>query len=540
MTFTGVGLDHPARRATFGDQLRRNASRYPERAAIVAYGGPNGEGRRVVTYRELNGRANRLASALASRGVSSGDVVAIMGRNCPESFVAFWAAAKLGAAVTGINYTFTAREMAYQLQHSGAQAVVVEDAFVAALDAISEPLPHLRLRVVIDAYADTAPATWLRLSTLIAEGEEAEPAVDFDESIIGIIPYTSGTEALPKAVAIPQRNYFTAMIPSYVTGIGLVEEDVWFYTSPFHTIAGMGMQIALVTLANTLVLPFKVEATAALEAIQRERVTIVGQTPTFFLQLIGVSDFAMADLSTLRRCITYGGTMPRAMFEAFAQAAPQLEWVTLWSQSEITQTPTIGRFRSLEDVPGGDPSWIGRPTAALEVRVVDSDGNDAVRGELVCRTPGVMAGYYKNPERTEEVLRDGWLHTGDLVRIDSDGNLYFEDRVKDMIKSGGMNVSSVEIERIIYQHPAVLEVAVVGLADEYWSQAVTAFVVPRSGAKLELDDLIAFCRQQLAPYKVPKAVHVVEALPKDTQGKILKRELRAASAAQRAAEVPAA
>ncbi len=254
--------------------------------------------------------------------------------------------------------------------------------------------------------------------------------------------------------------------------------------------------------------------------------TVVGQTPTFYLQLINTPGFEERDLTRLRRAITYGGTMPRAMFEAFAKACPGLQWVTLWSQSELTQTPTIGKFTSLADIPNQDPAWIGRPTAQLELRVVDADGNDAAEGEIICRSPGVMRGYYKNPEKTAEVLRGGWLHTGDNARIDEDGNLFFMDRQKDMIKSGGMNVSSVEVERVLYQHGSVLEAAVVGLADEYWSQVVTAFVVPRKDVSIDPEEIRDFCRTTLAAYKVPKSVRVVDALPKDTQGKILKRELR--------------
>jgi acyl-CoA synthetase (AMP-forming)/AMP-acid ligase II len=311
-----------------------------------------------------------------------------------------------------------------------------------------------------------------------------------------------------------------------VTGIGLVEDDVWYYTMPFHTIAGMGMQIALLCLGNTIVLPFAADPAKALDAFLAEKVTVVGQTPTFYLQIMQAPKFKNADLTQLRRAITYGGTMPRAMFEAFATVAPSLEWVTLWSQSELTQTPTIGRFRSLDDIPNQDPAWIGRPTAQLEVRVVDLDGNDAAEGELICRSPGVMRGYHKNPERTAEVLRDGWLHTGDNVRVDGAGNLYFVDRQKDMIKTGGMNVSSVEVERVLYQHPAVLEAAVVGVADDYWAQLVTAYVVARPNQTIDPEQMRTFCKEQLAGYKVPKQVNIVESLPKDTQGKILKRELR--------------
>lgn len=525
MTSSTGSVSDTIRRATFGDQLRRHAARIPNKPAVIATDSPLHE-RRVLTYGQLNEQVNRLANSLAAQGVGLGDVVATMGRNCPESMIAFWAAAKLGAAVTGVNYTFTAREIHYQLSHSEAKAIVCEDAFVAKIEALEEPLPNLRVKAVNDAYADTAPANWLRLSKLIADGSATEPVVDVDEMTLGIIPYTSGTEALPKAVAIPQRNYFVSMIPSYTTGIGLVEQDTWYYTLPFHTIAGMGMQICLITLGNTIVLPFAVDAVKALKSLVDEKVTVVGQTPTFYLQMIQAPGFAEADLSNLRRAITYGGTMPRAMFEGMKSAAPNIEWVTLWSQSELTQTPTIGRFKSLDDVPNQDPAWIGRPTAQLEVRVVDADDNDAPEGELICRSPGVMRGYYKNPEKTAEVFRNGWLHTGDNVRMDSEGNIFFMDRQKDMIKSGGMNVSSVEVERVLYQHPSILEVAVVGLADEYWSQVVTAFAVARPGQTIDPEEVRNFCREQLAAYKVPKVVNVVEALPKDTQGKILKRELR--------------
>jgi acyl-CoA synthetase (AMP-forming)/AMP-acid ligase II len=525
MTAESGSIGAPVRRATFGDQLRRNAARLGDRPAIVALHSPLHE-RRVLTYRQLNEQANRLANELAARGVGLGDVVAIMGRNSPESVVAFWASAKLGAAVTGVNYTFTSREIHYQLEHSEAKVLVCEDAFVDKIEALDEPLPSLLVRIVNNAYADTAPSTWERLDGLIATGSDTEPDVDVDESTLGIIPYTSGTEALPKAVAIPQRNYFISMIPAYVTGIGLVAEDVWYYTMPFHTIAGMGMQIALLCLGNTIVLPFAVDPAKALKAFIDEGVTVVGQTPTFYLQVIQAPGFDDADLSRIRRAITYGGTMPRAMFEGFAKACPDLEWVTLWSQSELTQTPTIGRFRSLDDVPDHDPAWIGRPTAQLELRVVDLDGNDASEGELICRSPGVMRGYYKNPDKTAEVMRDGWLHTGDNVRIDDAGNLFFMDRQKDMIKTGGMNVSSVEVERVLYQHDSIMEAAVVGVADDYWSQLVTAFVVPRKDHVIDQEEVRTFCKQHLAGYKVPKVVAVVEVLPKDTQGKILKRELR--------------
>ena len=540
LTIDTIPTSHPARRAVIGDMIRRNSVRYPDREAIVVPVGKANPVRRSIAYAELNSKVNRLAHALAAQGIGHGDVVATMGRNCPEWIITFYAALKLGAVVTGVNYTFTSSEIRYQLIHSGAKAVVVEDRFVEKIEALGDPLPALKVRVVNDVYGDTAGASWLRLSTLLVFDDDSEPVAHVQEDDLAILPYTSGTEALPKAIMVPHRNYLVSMIPSYITGIGLLEEDIWYYMLPFHTIAGMGVQIALLSLANTVVLPMESTPAEALAAMTDEKVTVIGQTPTFYLQLIGVPGFKDCDLSGIRRAITYGGTMPQAMFDAFRGVAPGLEWVTLWSQSELTQTPTIGRFRSLSDIPHGDASWIGRPTSQLEVRVVDENDIDVepgVEGELICRSPGVMLGYLGNPEKTASVIRGGWLHTGDMVRRDEAGNLFFVDRQKDVIKSGGMNVSSVEVERTIYQHGSVLEVGVVGLAHEYWSQAVTAFIVVRPGEEVDPVELIAFCKERLAGFKVPKQVRIVESLPKDTQGKMLKRELRRAAEAEAKAGV---
>ncbi|MEE8600068.1 class I adenylate-forming enzyme family protein [Euzebya tangerina] len=530
-------IDAPVRRATFGDQLRRNARRHPDKLAVVALDSPAHD-RRELTYRQLDERANQIAHALADHGLETGDVVAIMGRNSPELITTFWACAKLGAAVTGLNYTFLPGELHYQLSHSGASVLVCEDSLTPTIDAIAEdeeldPLDNLAVRISLDTDTDEAGEEWLRWSRLLAvssDVSEPEPSGDVSEHTIGLIPYTSGTEALPKAVLIPQRNYLVGMMPAFVTSVGLVEQDVWYYLLPMHTIAGLGLQIALISLGNTIVLPYSTDPQRALDSWVAESVTCSAQTPTFFLQMIKLEDFVSAELSQLRRMVTYGGTMPRVMFESFAAVAPNMEWVTFWSQSELAQTPTVGRFSSLEDIPRQDPSWIGQASSTLEIRVVDDDGNDATHGELLCRSPGVMRGYLNDPEKTAEVLRDGWLHTGDIVEIDADRNLFFRDRRKDMIKSGGLNVSSVEVERAIYTHDGVMEVAVVGLDDEYWGQAVTAFVTARPGEDFDGEEIRAWCRDRLAPFKVPKTVNVVDSLPKDSQGKTLKRELRGTSA----------
>lgn len=221
--------------------------------------------------------------------------------------------------------------------------------------------------------------------------------------------------------------------------------------------------------------------------------------------------------------------MSRQVLEAWNKKAPEIVWGTYWGQAELSQLGTVGWFKTLEDIPGLDPSWIGKPVTTLEARVVDDNGKDVQPdgvGELICRSPSTMLGYYKDPERTEAVFQDGWVHTGDLVRIDERGNLFFFDRKKDMIKTGGINVSSFEVEDILYKHPSVAEVAVVGLQDPYWSEIIVAAIVPRVGTEIQEEEIRKFCGERMAPYKVPKKVFVVPQLPRDAQGKMLKRELR--------------
>jgi acyl-CoA synthetase (AMP-forming)/AMP-acid ligase II len=525
MTLGTVPSSHPARRATIGDQLRRHARTQPAKAAIVFH---HSDGRReVVSYGELNSRANRLASSLALAGVQRGDVVAMMSRNSVDYIVAWYASLKLGAAFTGVNYTFTEAEIAYQINHATPKALIVEDLFVEKISSASTPLPSVTSFIVSDVVSDTAPADWLRFSALVSHGDDREPDAEVTEDDVAMLVYTSGTEAFPKGVMIPHRNYLISTVPAWGSGLGVLATDVWLFVMPFHTIAGLGSMTTLTVLGATLVMGHLVDTKTAARLIAEEGVTIMAQTPTFYLGMTQIESFGSMAVGSLRRCITYGGLVPRAMIEAWRGAAPHVLWGTYWGQSELSQLGSVGWFATLDDIPDGDPSWIGKALPQLEVRVVDDDGNDTAVGELVCRSPSAMLGYLNDPARTDATFRGGWLHTGDLVRIDDDGNLFFFDRKKDMIKSGGMNVSSVEVERELYQHPAVLEVAVVGVPDDYWSEAVTAFMVAKPGVVVDVAEVIAHCKAHLAPFKVPKAIHVLPALPKDTQGKILKRELRA-------------
>lgn len=507
----------PIGRATIGDQLRRHARTQPDKVAVVthdAYGT-----RHPTTYAELDRAVNVMANAMLVRGLSRGDRVAMMSRNCVQYVVAYYAALKVGAAFTGINVMFRGHEVAYQVTHAEPTVLIVAQEFAPGVEDVRSELTSVSTFVVLGAARD-GWETWEQLRAVV---DEQEPPCEVDENDVAMMVYTSGTEAFPKGVVIPHRNYLISTAPAWSWGVDTTPQDTWLFVMPFHTIAGLGSMTTLTLMGATLVLPASADPSYSLRLIREEKITVIAQTPTFYLALCAQDEFGPEAVSTVRRCMTYGGLVARSAVEAWAEAgSAELMWGTYWGQSELSQLGSVGWFRTLADIPEGDPTFIGKPVSHLEIRVVDPAGSDAEVGELWCRSPSVMLGYYKDPERTEEVMRDGWVHTGDMVRVDAQGNLFFYDRIKDVVKSGGMNISSQEVERVVSEVAGVERVAVVGLPDDYWSEALTAFVVGQA----DPDAVIAHCKQRLAGFKVPKAVHMVESLPTDAQGKILKRELR--------------
>ena len=505
-------------RSTLGDQLRRHAKNQPGKVAFVAFGADGT--RTAVTYGELDARANRAAHVLLGQGVARGDRVAMLARNRVDVVAVYYGALKIGATFTVVNPLFKPGEIRGQLEHAEPRVLVATHDLVPATAGALEGLPV----VALDLDGDSEG--WTSWSALEAAAPSTEPECDVDENDVAMLVYTSGTEASPKGVLIPHRNYLTSTAPAWSWGLRTGPDDVWLFVMPFFTIAGLGSMTTLTMMGATLVLPAAVDPDTALRIVRDEGVTVIAQTPTFYLALAQHPDFGPDAVGQVKRCMTYGGQMTPTTIEAWSKASPDVVWGTYWGQSELSQLGTVGWFKTLDDIPDGDPTWIGRPVTHLEVRVVGPDGQDADLGELWCRSPSAMLGYFRDDERTAEVFRDGWVRTGDMVRRDADGNLFFHDRIKDVIKSGGMNVSSQEVERALMRHPSVLRAAVVGRADEKWSEAVTAFVIPAPGAQPDPAALVEHCKEHLAPYKVPKAVLVVPAFPVDPQGKILKRTLR--------------
>ena len=509
------------RRAALGDMVRRQAARQGDKPAIVARSGS--EDRRVITYRDLDRFSNRVAHGLARLGVGRGERVALMSHNVAEAVGIYYGILKQGAVFTSLNPSYTPAEVALQVDHSTPRVVIAGPRMAErarAGVAGSRGKPRL---VVMDG---TPKPGETGISEMLEGVSDEMPEALVEENDLAMVMYTSGTESVPKGVMVTHRAMMISTTPSWSYERYVETSDVFLLLAPVYTMAGTGAVTNLISMGATLVMIPRTEPGAVLEAIEAEGVTNTSQTPTFYHRMVRHPEFSTRDLSSLRQAHVYGGPIPFGVVSELSSRAPGVIWATYWGQSELSQLGVIGFFGDPSEVPEQDPRWIGRPTPHVEVRVVDEDGADCEVGELLCRSPGVMEGYYRDPRATGAVLRDGWLHTGDVVRLDSGGNLFFHDRLKDMIKTGGMNVSSAEVEEAIRTHPAVIEAAVVGVPDPEWTEAVTAAVVPGRDASVSEAELIEFCRARLAGYKTPKRVEFVSDLPIDSQGKVRKRELR--------------
>ncbi|MFM8867413.1 MAG: class I adenylate-forming enzyme family protein [Ilumatobacteraceae bacterium] len=503
-----VLVDNRLRRAVIPDMLTRNAGRHSSKPAVIERSASGS--RRVVSYGEMNNYVNSLANRWIADGLTPGSVVAGIGRNGADLVAAYLAALRCGCSFTMLNHAHTDVEIDFPIGHCNPA--------VGATRSTDD-------RDVLAGHGSRITTFDGLLESSLVQRHD-EPDVFIDDSWTAAIVYTSGTESRPKGVEITHRNFMIATTPAWSYEGYLRNEDVFLLLAPIHTMAGIGTVTNAMSMGATMVVLDSTDPEVVIAAIESERVTNMSQTPTFYRRMVESERFDQADLGSLQQCHTYGGLNQANVFNAFVDKVPGLWWATYWGQSELSQLGSIGWFRRLEDIPGGDLRWIGKPTAHLEVRIVDDDGQDAEVGEMVVRSPAVMRGYRDDPARTAEAVRGGWLHTGDIVRRDADLNLYFYDRKKDVVKTGGMNVSSLEVEQAVLEVSGVLEVAVIGVPDEKWSEAVVACVVTRADAQVDEQEIIAHCKARLASYKVPKRVVFRNDLPKDLQGKIRKRLLR--------------
>lgn len=509
-----------ARGHTLGDLLRRTARRFPSKRALV-------DGARSWTYEEFDLLASRFANAVAARGIGKGDRVAVHSHNRWEYAVLAFGLARLGAVMVPINFMLGAGEVAFILRHAEVAGLIVEDELhPVAVAAAEESGVDLRLRASITAEDIAPPPGWDRIGDWSEWPEYAAPEVSIADDDLMRLMYTSGTESRPKGAMLSSRN----LIWQYVTCLvdaEMDEDDVDLHALPFYHCAQLDCFLGpdVYVGATSVVVP-RPDPDLLLETMERERVSKFFAPPTVWISLLRHPRFDATDLSSLRKGYYGASPMPVEILREIQERLPQLRLWNLYGQTEMSPVATVLKPGDQIERAGS----AGRPALNVETKLVGDDGGEVPPGEvgeIVHRSPQATLGYFRDEEKTAEAYRDGWFHSGDLGVMDDDGYLAVVDRKKDMIKSGGENVASREVEEAIYALDGVAEVAVIGLPDPRWVEAVTAAVVPRAGREDITEEAVAIhCRALLAGFKVPKRVVVLEELPKNPSGKILKRELR--------------
>ncbi|QSE86639.1 fatty acyl-CoA synthetase [Rhodococcus koreensis] len=505
-----------ARGHALADLLHRSAARYPGKTALIGSD-------RSFDFRELHAAVDRTAAALARRGLAHGDRLAILSRNNWQYVVVTYAAARLGVVLVPINFMLKAEEVAYILDHSGAQGVITEaDLQPLAAKALAELGLTLSVQATIGELEDAAG--WDNFTTWVDEPGSAPHVLVADDDPVRIM-YTSGTESRPKGALLSSRALISEYVSCIVDG-GMAADDIDLHTLPLYHCAQMdcflGPDVYLG--ATSIVLPGP-DPAAVLAAIETHKVTKFFAPPTVWISLLRAPEFETSDLSSLRKGYYGASAMPVEVLREIRTRLPQVQLWNFYGQTELSPVATILGPHEQESHAGS----AGRPVLNVETVVVDDDDRQVppgTVGEIVHRSPQATLGYWRDEAKTTEAFRNGWFHSGDLGVFDDEGRLTVVDRKKDMIKTGGENVASREVEEAIYLHPDVAEVAVFAVPHPKWVEAVCAVVVPRPGADLDEATVLAHCATRLAGFKVPKHLVVADSLPKNPSGKILKRDLR--------------
>ncbi|MFI9344749.1 acyl-CoA synthetase [Streptomyces sp. NPDC052773] len=491
----------PGHGSTVDGVLRRSARRTPARVAVEYRD-------RRWTYAELDDAVSRAARALLDRGLSPGDRVGAYGHNSDAYLIGFLACARAGLVHVPVNQHLTGDDLAYPVHQSGISLVLADPDLAGRLP---DGTPVVPLRDAVGSLLD------LLASAPPYDGPEARA-----EDLVQLL-YTSGTTALPKGAMMTHR----ALVHEYlsaITALDLSAGDRPAHALPLYHSAQMHVFLLpyLAVGATNIVLDAP-DGDRLFDLIEAGRVDSLFAPPTVWIGLAGRPDFATRDLGGLRKAYYGASVMPVPVLERLRARLPQLAFYNCFGQSEIGPLATVLG----PDEHAGRLDSCGRPVLFVDARVVDEDGKDVpdgTPGEIVYRSPQLCEGYWDKPEETAAAFRDGWFRSGDLAVRDADGYFTIVDRVKDVINSGGVLVASRQVEDALYTHEGVAEAAVVGLPDEKWIEAITAFVVPRG--EVSEAELIAHARERLTPFKAPKRVVFVDSLPRNASGKILKRELR--------------
>ena len=492
--------------------LTESAARAPETPAIRL-------GEAGLSYAELDERSARLATLLRESGLEPGGRVGVMLPNVLEFPVAYYGVLRAGAVVVPMNVLLKRREIAFYLQDSGAELLLYwhgfgEEAREGAAEAGTEAI-------------EVEPAAF---ATMLAEHEPSAGLAATEEDDTAVILYTSGTTGKPKGAELTHLNLFRNADVSSRTTSGVEAGDIVLGALPlFHSFGQTVGMNASIKVGACLTLVPKFDPGEALATIDRDGVTHFYGVPTMFGALLHHPERESHDTSSLRTCITGGASMPVEVLRGFEDAfgAVVLEGYGLSETSPVSSSNHPGMERK--------PGSIGTPIEGVEMKVVDENDEELPQGEvgeIVIRGHNIMKGYWERPDATEEAMRGGWFHSGDMARVDEEGYFFIVDRKKDMIIRGGYNVYPREVEEILYEHPKIREAAVLGVPHNEWGEEIGAAVVLHEGEQLSSEECSAYVRERIAAYKYPRVVWFLDDLPKGPTGKILKREIEAPAAAE--------
>ncbi len=518
--------------------LDNSASKFPNKTALVFYG-------KKLTFKQLEIASNKFAAALTDMGVGKGDCVAVYLPNMPQFVIAFFGALKTGAHITLCNPMYKARELEYLLTDSEASVIV-------ALDMLYKNFEKIRgktkvEKVITTSLKDYMPSLIGFLASFKGIKKIHHPGtIDFIELLrkyppkspevkikpkedIAILLYTGGTTGIPKGAMLTHFNLLTNAYQAK-NWMPVKENDIILSVLPFFHVYGLTVDMNTGILAGaTQILYPRFEVKTVLKAIEKYKVTIFPGVPTIYIALLNSPELTKYDLTSIRRCISGAAPLPEAVMHKFNEITKG----NLVEGYGLTEASPVTHCNPLDDMKKVKPGSIGIPFPDTDAKIVDLETGTKTLppgevGELAVKGPQVMKGYWNKPEETAKALRNGWLLTGDIAKVDEDGYFYIVDRKKDMIDASGLKVWPREVEEVLYMHPAVKEAAVIGVPHPYRGETVKAFIVLKEAykGKVTADDIKKHCRENMAVFKVPTEIEFREELPKSMVGKVLRRVLK--------------
>jgi fatty-acyl-CoA synthase len=510
------------------DFLRRAVRLYPQREAVVS-------GDLRFTYAQFDERVNRLANGLRDFGVQKGDRIALLSPNAHQFLECFYGVTAIGAVLVPLNYRLVPSDFTYIINHAEAAVFIVDAELAPLADQIRPELATIRHTLMWSNDGAPVSGDYIEYEDLLARAApQPPPDPGLGENDLATLNYTSGTTARPKGVMMTHRNLYANAL-NFIMHLEVTQDDTILHTLPMFHANGWGSPFAVTAMGGRHVVLRKIDGAAIFDLIAAEGVTLACMAPAVLATILNFPDAANYTLTTTPRLVVAGAPPPAAFIK---QLQDRLGWgfIQVYGLTETSPFLTVSRLKPHQaSLPEDERIRIqdraGMEMIGVDLRVVDDDGrdvpaDDTTVGEVVARGNVIFEGYWRQPEETAKAIVDGWFHTGDLATWDAERTINIVDRKKDVIITGGENVSSIEVEDTLYKHPAVLEAAVIGVPSERWGETIKALVVLREGQTATEAEIIAHCRGQMAHFKCPTSVDFVESLPRTATGKLQKFVLR--------------